>query len=227
MRVFRAILMLMAVILLLAPGLALVQEAGEEAREETQEPARGRSPLDMTVEEKVEVRSGSVTTTVTANATGTRIGANNKTNYSVPLPPEPGEVHPWFLIDSVAWVGDRLSLVPAMSGNFPEEQPPMILAYGCPPEAGEKTLADGKLVREGGDIQRGVPIHWFDLGEEPIVDPTECEWLVARLSAPLEPGLWDFYAPSFHGELPEIPTLTFRIRPSAEEPGAAVDSAAR
>ena len=66
-------------------------------------------------------------------------------------------------------------------------------------------------VRRGGEGERQVEIRWFDLGDEPDADPAECWWLIGEIEPPLDPGVWDFHAPSFGGEILDTPTLTLRM----------------
>jgi hypothetical protein len=169
----------------------------------------------------VDVSPGEVTVTVTARATGTNIGANSRTHFSVPRPPAPGEIHPWFLVDRIIRVGDELSLAPAANGDFPEDSPPLFLGYGCAPEAGDLVAREATLMRHGGETRRDLPVAWLDpegQGKQSVVpELAGCGWLVGKVASPLAPGLWDFFPPLFgtsaDGGAPGRPALTFRINP--------------
>ena len=154
---------------------------------------------------------------VTARVTGTSIGASSQADYAVPLPPRPGEIRPWFLVDKVVSVGNQLSLLPSMDDNFEENQSLLILGYGCPPEQGETAPGYGKLVFEQPEVTRDLPIRWFDLGDEVVVSQTGCAWLIGEIDTPLQPGAWAFYPPSFDGTFPELPSLRFRVLPQPSE----------
>ena len=70
--------------------------------------------------------------------------------------------------------------------------------------------------KDGDETRRDLPVAWLDPeGKAEQVAARElagCGWLVGEVESPLEPGLWDFYAPSFgSGGAPGRPALTFRI----------------
>ena len=159
----------------------------------------------------VTIPSGALTVAITVRATGSNIGATSRTQHVVPQPPQPGEIHPWFLSDRAFAIGDRLSLAPSLKDSFPPMRPPLIMGFGCPPANGDHSIGRGKLVRQGESAEREVGVRWLDQDHKPEMSQGACGWLIGEIQEQLTTGLWDFYPPSFSAGMIDTPALTIRI----------------
>jgi hypothetical protein len=161
------------------------------------------------------IRPGRHTASLRALGVGGEVAANVRSDLEVPKPPRPGETGPWFLVDRLARMGSRVTVVPSLDGVLAENHGGLILGYGC-----RGTRSDpgaGRLVALNRDFAEDVPVDWLEASEGMPVDGGHCGWLAGRIEPTLGLGLWRFDPPlAEQDDRAKPPVVEFRVVPVEE-----------